>query len=106
MSRLSVHPAAALPDQAAVVPIVATGRLRAESRVPLLIGIGDLAALLSRSVPSLHRDDAAGRLPAAVRLGGAKRWRYDEIAAWVEAGCPDRRTWDALRSAQRNGRRE
>lgn len=64
--------------------------------VPLLIDIKALAALLSRSVPSLRRDDAVGRLPIALRLSGSKRWRYSEIVRWVEAGCPDRKTWNEL----------
>jgi hypothetical protein len=42
---------------------------------PLLLDIKALSALLSRSVPSLWRDDAAGRLPASVRVGVSKRWR-------------------------------
>jgi predicted DNA-binding transcriptional regulator AlpA len=60
-----------------------------------------LAALLSRSIPSLHRDDAAGRLPAALRIGGSKRWRYSDIAEWVELGCPSRADFDALRRNRR-----
>ncbi len=60
---------------------------------PLLMSVRHLARLLARSVPSLRRDDTAGRLPAAVRIGGSKKWRRDEILAWVAAGCPDRTTW-------------
>jgi hypothetical protein len=48
-------------------------------------------------VPSLHRDDAAGRLPAALRIGGSKRWRYADIAEWVELGCPSRADFEARR---------
>jgi predicted DNA-binding transcriptional regulator AlpA len=68
---------------------------------PLLIGIGELSKLTSRSVPSLHRDDAAGRLPAALRIGGSKRWRYSDIAEWVELGCPSRADFEALRRNRR-----
>jgi predicted DNA-binding transcriptional regulator AlpA len=60
---------------------------------PLLVPVRDLARLLGRSVPSLRRDDAAGRLPAPVRIGGSKRWRATEIAAWVAVGCPARANW-------------
>lgn len=56
--------------------------------VPLLIDIHHLAALLNRSVASLERDQAAGRLPAPVRVGGSKRWRLADIREWVAAGCP------------------
>lgn len=64
---------------------------------PMLVDLRGLSALLSRSTASLERDDAAGRLPAALWIGGSKRWRYAEIAAWVEGGCPDRRSWEALK---------
>jgi len=80
----------AVPQQAGTAPLP-----------PLLVNIDGLAALLSRSAPSLQRDDAAGRLPAALRIGGSKRWRYSEIVAWVEAGCPDRKTWQALSNNRR-----
>jgi predicted DNA-binding transcriptional regulator AlpA len=64
---------------------------------PLLIDAKALAELLGRSERSIWRDDSAGRLPSPVALGGAKRWRVAEIHAWVEAGCPNRRTWQARR---------
>ena len=57
---------------------------------PLLIDIRQLAALLGRSVPSLERDQAAGRLPAPVRIGSSKKWRRADIEAWVAADCPVR----------------
>jgi predicted DNA-binding transcriptional regulator AlpA len=73
---------------------------------PLLLDMPALSRLLHRSEASLYRDAAAGRLPAGLRLGGSKRWRYAEIVAWVEAGCPDRRTWEATKAAANaSGRR-
>ncbi|OWK41019.1 helix-turn-helix transcriptional regulator [Fimbriiglobus ruber] len=65
----------------------------------LLIDIRDLSALLRRSVASLERDQAAGRLPPAVRLGGSRLWRRAEIEAWVAAGCPAAARWAALAAA-------
>jgi predicted DNA-binding transcriptional regulator AlpA len=65
---------------------------------PLLVDMAGLSALLQRSPASLYRDDAAGRLPAGLRLGASKRWRYSEIVAWVEAGMPDRKTWQAMQT--------
>ena len=70
----------------------------------LLVDIAQLCVLLSRSRASLFRDDAAGRLPRALKIGGAKRWRYEDIAEWVRQGCPDRRTFEARQAAQGNGR--
>jgi prophage regulatory protein len=59
---------------------------------PLLVDIHALAGLLDRSVASLERDQAAGRLPAPVRIGGSKKWRVADIRAWVADGCPARPT--------------
>jgi predicted DNA-binding transcriptional regulator AlpA len=70
---------------------------------PLLVDICGLSQLLKRSVASLYRDDSAGRLPAGLKIGASKRWRYSEIVAWVEAGCPSRREWEAQKNT--NGRR-
>jgi predicted DNA-binding transcriptional regulator AlpA len=55
---------------------------------PLLVDIKGLSKLLQRSVASLHRDEAEGRLPAGIKIGRSKRWRVAEIKAWVEAGVP------------------
>jgi excisionase family DNA binding protein len=44
--------------------------------------------------------DAAGKLPAPVRIGATVRWRAAELDAWAAAGCPDRATWAALRAAR------
>ncbi len=106
MAGLSVH----IPDTAASVssadrladaPNMEAKHLKhsqAAPPAPLLLDIATLAVVLARSVPSLHRDDAAGRLPAALRIGGSKRWRYSEIVAWVEVGCPSRTEWQARNS--------
>src|SRR5438034_1303628 len=69
---------------------------------PLLVNIVGLSRLLHRSVASLHRDDAAGRLPAGLKLGASKRWRYAEIVEWVQAGMPDRETWTDRKSTRLN----
>jgi hypothetical protein len=65
-----------------------------------------LAALLSRSVASLYRDRAAGRLGVEpVKLCGSVRFNVEEVREWVKAGCPTRREWQAIKAAQGNGRR-
>jgi predicted DNA-binding transcriptional regulator AlpA len=63
----------------------------------LLLTAEDLARLLQLSGKTIKRMDQAGRLPRAVRLGErghTKRWRRDEIDAWIAAGCPDRGKWE------------
>jgi predicted DNA-binding transcriptional regulator AlpA len=56
----------------------------------------DMAAYLHRSVASVDRDDAAGRLPKSSRIGQRKLWLRSEIEAWLLAGMPDRATWEAM----------
>jgi predicted DNA-binding transcriptional regulator AlpA len=60
----------------------------------------ELAETLSLSVRSIWRFYSAGKLPSAVRIGNSVRWRREEILAWIEAGCPDRKTWDRMREAK------
>ena len=74
---------------------------------PLLIDRKDLSRLLCRSVASLDRDTAAGRIPRPLRIGAGVRWKLSEIRLWVAANCPDRSTWEAIRDAdeKKNRRR-
>jgi len=61
---------------------------------PLLLDVRAVARLLSVSVRTIHRLNAAGELPAPIRLGGRVLWRHAELVAWLEAGCPSRQTWE------------
>jgi predicted DNA-binding transcriptional regulator AlpA len=70
---------------------------------PLLIDIKELCRKLGRSKASIERDIELGRIPAPLRLGNSRKWRLAEINAWVEAGMPDRETWERI--YKKNGRR-
>ena len=50
-----------------------------------------------RSEASWWRDHSAGRIPAPIKLGGSTLWRAEELREWIEAGCPCRRIWEAMR---------
>jgi predicted DNA-binding transcriptional regulator AlpA len=65
----------------------------------LLVDIRQLAEMLNRSVGSLERDKAAGRLPQSIRIGGSRQWRRAEIIAWVEAGCPVQEAWQNMNTS-------
>ena len=65
---------------------------------PLLITAAELAKLLQVSTRTLWRLRSAGQLPEAVRLGGAVRWRLDEIKEWIADGCQnEKRKVDGIR---------
>lgn len=69
---------------------------------PLLISADVAGPLCGRSEASWWREHAAGRIPAPVKLGGRTLWRVQELRRWVEAGCPDRRTWEIREKSRRN----
>jgi predicted DNA-binding transcriptional regulator AlpA len=66
----------------------------------LLIPDTMAAALAGISRSTWHSLRAAGKIgPAPVKLGRAVRYRREEVIGWINAGCPDARTWQAMRDA-------
>lgn len=64
----------------------------------LLVDARSAAALLGVGLRTLRTMDAAGRMPAPVRLSpGCVRWKLAELRDWIDAGCPDRELWEARR---------
>jgi predicted DNA-binding transcriptional regulator AlpA len=68
---------------------------------PLLVPAPEAGRLSGVSEATWYRLAAAKRVPAPIRLGGRVLWRVAELREWVEAGCPDRRTWEARRASAR-----
>jgi predicted DNA-binding transcriptional regulator AlpA len=68
---------------------------------PLLLAAPQAAALCGVSEATWHRMNAAGRCPAPLRLSrGCVRWRAEELRAWVQAGTPRRKEWEAMRGGR------
>lgn len=63
--------------------------------LPLVVDARRLAKLLCAGIRTVRTWDAAGKLPAPLRISGRVLWRVDEIRAWLAAGAPDRATWEA-----------
>ena len=76
-------------------------RKRRRKFSPLVVAANRLAKLLDGSVRSIRTWDAAGKLPAPIRIGGRVVWRVQEIRAWLEAGAPNRDEWEARKSLSR-----
>lgn len=53
-----------------------------------LIDSRQAAKLLKVSARTVYRMEKEGEMPPAIRIGSAVRWSQDELAKWVEAGCP------------------
>ncbi len=63
---------------------------RLSTQAVQMIDVRELAKLLRISTRHVERSDAAGLIPAPIRLSRSKRWRLDEIKRWLTAGAPDR----------------
>lgn len=68
---------------------------------PLVVDARRLAKLLCCGLRSVRTWDAAGKLPAPIRIGGRVVWRLSEIRAWLDFGAPDRETWEARRATRK-----
>jgi len=72
------------------------------SIVALMTGREQAALACGVSVQSWDRHNKAGRVPKPIRLGGRLLWCVAELREWCAAGCPDRKSWEAMKSAQRS----
>lgn len=63
---------------------------RGSGQVVLVYSARQLAVALGVSLRTVWRLAAAGKLPKPVRIGSGKRWRREEILAWIASGCPVR----------------
>ncbi len=66
----------------------------------LLMSAPQVAQALNISRASVYEFMNTGRLPMPVKIGGCTRWRADELARWIQAGCPHRQKWQSLRGAR------
>lgn len=60
-----------------------------------------LATMLSLSPRTVWRLRAQGALPKPLKIGGAIRWRSSDIVLWQEKGCPDQKTFEAMKGVAR-----
>lgn len=66
-----------------------------------LLTAKDLGALLSLSKRQIFRLNSCGKIPAPIRIGGSVRWANSTIESWIDMGCPDRQTFDAMRGGEK-----
>ena len=69
----------------------------------LLLDAAAAARLLGISRSTLYCLDERGGIPRGVHLGRMRRWRREELLAWVRAGCPPRVRWEQLTTVTEGG---
>ena len=67
---------------------------------PMLVSAKGAAALCSISERLWRSWDSSGAVPEATISGGCKRWSFDQLRAWVAAGCPSRARWLHITTTQ------
>lgn len=68
-----------------------------DRRSALTLSRVETARLVGVSEATWDRLNAAGKIPSCVRIGGRVLWRVADIEAWIDAGCPDRKSFEADR---------
>ena len=63
----------------------------------LLLNAKEAGALCNRGRSTWLRLLKRGLIPKPRRLGGGVLWSYEELRAWIAAGCPDRLTWETMK---------
>jgi hypothetical protein len=66
---------------------------------PFLVPALEAARLCGVSEASWYGLKSAGKTPPEVRLGGRVLYRIEDLKLWVALGCPDRRTFEARKTA-------
>ena len=55
-----------------------------------------VSEMLSLSKRQIFRLNSCGKMPAPLRIGGSVRWANSTIQSWIDMGCPDRQTFEAM----------
>jgi predicted DNA-binding transcriptional regulator AlpA len=72
-----------------------------DSANALLLSAQDVCDRLRIGLSHLHAMKRCGKFPLQpIRLGRAVRFRADELAAWIAAGCPTTDRWRAIQSTK------
>jgi len=69
----------------------------AENLQPLLLSATDAASLIGIGRSLFWSMHSAGKVPLPVGLGKRRLWRRSELERWVDAGCPARSQWEAMK---------
>lgn len=69
---------------------------------PLAVDAAGAAHLCGLSRSKWFELHSAGKVPLPVRLSPrCPRWLVPELQAWLEAGCPNRQAWLAMKAVRK-----
>lgn len=76
-------------------------RKRRRKLPALAVDARGLAAMLGLGKRSIDTNNAAALIPRPFRLFGRVLWNVAEIRRWLDAGSPDRQTWERIKTAKK-----
>jgi excisionase family DNA binding protein len=75
-----------------------TTATEAAPAAPALMTSAELSAELQISERTVRRLEITGKIgPAPINIGRAVRYRREDVAKWIAAGCPARANWAGRR---------
>ena len=63
---------------------------------PALLTAEQAWTMCNLSKAAWYKHRSAGKIPDAVKIGGALRWRRAELEDWITAGCPNKARWEKI----------
>ena len=63
-----------------------------------LVNAKEFGQQLRLSKRQVFRLNVSGKLPKPLKIGRAVRWDVRIIEDWISLGCPDRKTFEAIKS--------
>ena len=64
-----------------------------------LLSTKAVAKILSLSSRTVHRLNSSGLIIKPLRISGSVRYVKSMLMAWIEAGMPSRKEWQAMQKA-------
>ena len=61
--------------------------------VGVLVNTRQAAKMLSLGERTIWRLSRSGIMPKPMKIGNAVRWKYEDLKAWIDAGCPRDERW-------------
>ena len=58
-----------------------------------------VAKILGLSPRTVHRLNSSALIIKPLKISGSVRYVQSELMAWIKAGMPDRKTWEAMKQA-------
>jgi hypothetical protein len=64
---------------------------------PEVVDARGVGRMLGTTVKTVRKMDRRGELPEPLVISSRRKWRVEELRAWLVAGAPGREKWRAMK---------